>query len=357
MIVLNDGGSNIANQGELDSIINYATSQSPPIKIYTVLYYDGNSNTANSYATLKELADRSGGQFFHSKNPAELAQAFHDIATILKAAAGVNATMMLNFQQVSVNGTLQNGGDVFSYVPVPDPAIPGNGFADLVSTPTPRDSVLGRTRIMWPNSSYSVINQSVEWNTGVPQSGPPHAPYQLYFNIGTINVSQQWNTTYRLRANQTGLINLFNCTVSASSLTFNNGTENMCLPDLFITVNPNTTPLGLQNGTLSVTNLVPKSGSYNVSVPMQWNLSYTGFDTVTETYWYSFRNQPFVQFGAAYNIPNGTYTHNTDLDVKNFPAGDYQIKVIASVPGIPSAEDTGAFTKFYDNSSVNILLR
>jgi hypothetical protein len=97
---------------------------------------------------------------------------------------------------------------------------------------------------------------------------------------------------------------------------------------------------------------------------MQWSLSYTGFDSVTETYWYSFRNQPFVQFGGKSNIPNGTYTPSDhpdyttiDLDVKNFPAGDYQIKVIASVPGIPSAEDTGAFTKFYDNSSVNILLR
>ena len=145
-------------------------------------------------------------------NSAELTQVFKDIATILKTAAGVNATMTLNFQQVSVNGTLQNGGDVFSYVPVPDPAIPGNGFSNLVATPTPRDNVLGRTRIMWPNSSHSVINQSVEWNTGVPQCGPIHAPYQLYFNIGTINISQQWNTTYRLRANQTGLINIFNCT-------------------------------------------------------------------------------------------------------------------------------------------------
>ena len=90
---------------------------------------------------------------------------------------------------------------------------------------------------------------------------------------------------------------------------------------------------------------------------MIWNLNYTGLDKVTETYWYSFRNQPFVQFGEVYNIPNGTHTHSSDLDVKNFPAGDYQVKVIASVPGIPPAEDTGAFTKLYDNASVNILLK
>jgi hypothetical protein len=134
----------------------------------------------------------------------------------------------------------------------------------------------------------------------------------------------------------------------------------MCLPDLFITVNPNSTPLGLQNGSLSVTNLYPDDYNiyYNVSVPMTWDMSYSGMDMVTETYWYSFKTQPFVQFGSVNNIPNGTYFgRHIDLDVKNFPAGEYQIKVIASVPGIPSAEDTGAFTKFYDNSSVNILLR
>ena len=68
----------------------------------------------------------------------------------------------------------------------------------------------------------------------------------------------------------------------------------MCLPNLYITVNPNTTPFGLQNGTLICYKPCPQSGSYNVSVPMQWDLKYTGVDTVTETYWYSFITTQFL---------------------------------------------------------------
>jgi hypothetical protein len=132
---------------------------------------------------------------------------------------------------------------------------------------------------------------------------------------------------------------------------------NLHLPTTLITSVNNTIPLGLQNGTLSVTNLIPKSGNFTDSVPMQWNLNYTGFDTVTETYWYSFRTQPFVEFGIPLTFSNGTYTHFRNLDVTNFPSGDYRIKVIASVPGIPPAEDSGAFTKLFKGERVSIWLK
>jgi hypothetical protein len=254
--------------------------------------------------------------------------------------------MDLDFQNVEVNSTPMNGGLVFDYVPVEMGA-------------TSPDS---RTTILWPNNTRSFVNQSNEWTAA--------NNYQLHFNIGTINVSQQWNTTYRLRANQTGLINLFNCTVAASSLSFNNGIENMCLPDLFITVNPNSTPLGLQNGSLLVTDLIPESGDYNVSVPLNWNLYYSGVDTGIETYYYCFKtpsnpccdecDSQFLQFGTGHPFTEtggGNIPRNTTLDVTNFPAGEYRIKVTARVPGIPSGWDTGGFNKSFNNAPVSIILR
>ena len=115
--------------------------------------------------------------------------------------------------------------------------------------------------------------------------------------------------------------------------------------------------MGLQTGTLSVTNLIPKSGNFTDSVPMQWDLTYTGFDTVTETYWYSYNNLPFVEFGSMGNIQNGTYVRSRSLDITKFPPGDYRIKVIGNVPGIPSSEDSGAFTKLTRDQMANIRLK
>jgi hypothetical protein len=342
VILLNDGGSNINNQGEMDAIVNYAKSQTPPIWIFTVLYYDGEATTANAYVTLNELADRTDGKFFHSKKPADLAQAFLDIARILQTAAGVNATMTLDFQNVEVNGNLTSGSEVFSYVPV-------GPFYNLDLTPTSRDAITGRTRIMWTNSSHSVIDQSVEWNN----------THQLHFDIGTVNISSRWNTTYRLKVNQTGLINIFNCTSSASSLVFDDGTgnQNLCLPNLYVTVNENVTPLGLGVANLDVSNLVvTKSGNITDYIPLQWNLNYKGAATATETMFYSYNNGPWVQFGTTTGIPSAIvpYTHTAQLDVRKLPPGGYRIKVHAFCPDSPDDEEitsvitigsTGVFIK------------
>jgi hypothetical protein len=226
-----------------------------------------------------------------------------------------------------------SGDQVFSYVPVP-----------LGET-----NPLSRTTILWPNNTRSFLDQTNEWN----------ANHQLSFSIGTLNISDQWQTIYRLRVNQTGLINIFNG--STSTITFNDGKQNQILelPNLYVTVNPNTTPFGLSSGTLYVTNLYPQGEVFTDKVPMKWNLSYDGFDTVTETYWYAYRTQPFIEFGRTSNIlsTNGMEViRSTDLDVTNFPSGDYRIKVIASVPGIPPAEASGAFTKLFGGGKVSILL-
>ena len=318
------------------------------IRVFTIMYLSSSggcgSTTDSKLVRMRELGQSAGGKYYCGGSRAEIDAIFDDVAQTLRDIAAVNSSMNLNFENVYVNSTnstgMFSGGEVFDYVPV------DLGYASPDS----------RTTILWQNNTRSFKNQSNEWTAA--------NNYNLNFDIGTMKIGNVWEAKFRLKVKKEGVISLFNC--SSSSVLFNDGSsgQTMCIPDTYLISVTNITPVGLQTGTLSLDLLSPNGQNYNTSVPMQWDLSYTGFDKVTETYWYSFRNQPFVQFGGKSNIPNGTFTPLTypnyttiDLDVKNFPAGDYQVKVIASVPGIPSVEDTGSFTKFYDNASVNILLR
>jgi hypothetical protein len=319
VILLHDAGASSVSIAEEDAIVAVALAANPKIYIFTVLYYDGGSTSSSTEVTMRHLANKTGGQFFKPSTPDELKQAYIDIAGILRILAGVNATMNINYQNVEVNSTPMNGGLVFDYVPVE------NGM-------TSPDS---RTTMLWPNNTRSFKNQSSEWTAA--------NNYQLHFDIGTINISERWETTYRLKANQTGLIKLFDNT---STIIFNNGADHVEFPDLFITVTPNLTPQGTYTGILDVSNLVvTKSGNYTDFIPLQWNLHYEGTATATETRWYSFNNGPWVQFGAQSDIGPGDYTHYAQLDVKKFPPGGYRIKIFAVAPDAREDEEvTSAVT-------------
>jgi Mg-chelatase subunit ChlD len=278
------------------------------IRLYTISF--AQNVPVSERTALTVLANSTGGFYRHAPTETDLANVYQEIAGDLNDVAGVNAIMDLSFKNVEVNSTPMSGGLVFGYIPV--------------------------TTTTWPNATVTHKDQSSEWI-------PPD--YQLKFNIGTLHINETWQTQYRFRVKTTGLIKLLG---SESKIMFNNGTESMNLPEIYITAIPNTTPVGLQSGTLSVTNLVPQSGNFTDNVPMQWNLNSTGVDMVTETYYYKFGSDPsWKEFGSTPNIPstNGLeISRIRALDVKKFPPGEYRIKVIASVPGIPPAEDYGAFT-------------
>ena len=318
VIVLNDGNSNIDNQGEMDAFVALAGSTNPKIYIFTVVYLDGAPTNDNKkvLVSMDELANRTGGKLFTPTTPEELRQAYVDIAGILRTLAGVNATMQLNYQNVEVNSTPMQGKDVFDYVPI--------------ENAVPEDQ---RTTILWPNATRSFKNQTDEWNTY----------NQLHFDIGTINISEQWETTYRLKANQTGLIKLFDNT---STIIFNDGIDLLEFPDLFITVTPNFTPLGSQTGTLDVSNLVvTNSGSITDTIPVNWNLKYMGISKVTETMWYSHDNGPWVRFNTQSDIDPGEVVHYAQLDVRKLPPGGYRIKIHAVAPdSIDDEEITAPIT-------------
>jgi hypothetical protein len=313
VIVLNDGNNNIDNQGQMNAFVASANSANPKIYIFTVVYLDGapTNDQKKVLVSMDELANRTGGKLFTPTTPEQLKQAYIDIAGILRTLAGVNATMQVNYQNVEVNSTPMPGKDVFDYVPVENGA-------------TSPDS---RTTILWPNNTRSFSNQTDEWNTN----------NQLHFDIGTINISERWETTYRLKANQTGLIKLFDNT---STISFNDGLDFLEFPDLFITVTPNVTPIGSQSGTLDLSDLaVTKSGTITDTIPVTWNLTYSGIATVTETMWYSHNNGPWVLISSQQNINPGDFTHNGQLDVRKLPPGGYRIKIHAVAPDAVDDEE------------------
>ncbi|HUU75493.1 MAG TPA: Ig-like domain-containing protein [Methanoregulaceae archaeon] len=340
-IVTVGANSYAKNSDDRDQMVQ-ATWTDNNIRVFSILYVSTlNSclDTNDDVTNLRELTDATHGKFYCALSKLEVDEFLVDIYQNLSQIAGVNTSMDLDFQNVAYvyNNTTYSGNDTVSYI--------ANGpFVNHTKDNIDSD---GRTSIIWTDGNQSVVNQTDDWNDD----------FNLNFTIGTIHIKETWETTFRLRMNKEGIIDLFG---PNSKISYNGGSGSLNLPATFIISVNETIPFGLQSGILSVTDLTPQSGNFNESVYMHWYLNYTGFDTVTETYWYSYRNQPFVQFGSTSNIPptDGIeIPRSIDLDVTNFPAGDYEIKVIAYVAGIPPAEDSGAFTKPPKEGSVYIRLK
>ena len=346
-IVTIGANSYAKNSGDLAAMVQATKPKN--IRIFSILYVS-TTNACDKKAddityinddaqNLWLLTNQTNGKFYCALSRPLVDTAFSDIYKTLSSIAGVNTSMALDFQNVAYvyDNTTYSGNDTVSYI-ANGPFV--NHTKDFIDSE-------GRTSIIWTDGNQSVVNQTDDWNDD----------FNLNFTIGTIHIKETWETTFRLRMNKEGIIDLFG---PGSKISYNGGSGSLNLPETFVISVNETIPFGLQSGILSVTDLTPQSGNFNETVYMHWYLNYTGFDTVTETYWYSYRNQPFVQFGSTPDIPptDGIeIPRSIDLDVTNFPAGDYEIKVIAYVAGIPPAEDSGAFTKPPKEGSVYIRLK
>jgi len=329
VIILEDPGGTSLKEWEMDALKTEAGSTTPFTYLFVAFYDTAGGGTECLGAAARTAANLTNGpnQYECLGNVNDLITAYQNFSRELHTRAGVNTSLALDFGKIEQDGSQIDGFEAFSYVPVND--TDSRPFYDLDTTPKSRDSIVGRTRIMWPNSSHSVKNQFDEWNTS----------QKLHFDIGTVNISERWNATYRLRAvNETGLMNLFNCTMSESRLLYNDNEEPpVCLPELPIMVT-NATPPANQTG-LDVWNLhVTKSGNITDYIPLEWNLEYAGFDIATETinyqYYDGYNFGPLIQFTSRSDIAPGNYIQVAQLDVKKFPPGRYKIYVNASAKDV-----------------------
>jgi hypothetical protein len=188
------------------------------------------------------------------------------------------------------------------------------------------------TKIGWQDGKTNVTDQSTDWLDN-----------KLDFTIGTIKVGQQWNATFRLKVNQSGLIDVFG---NHSTVSFNNGgPQKLVLPQTFITVVPNLILTNIMAKTITLDNLtVTETGEIKVLLPVTWNTNYTGNKTLTEKVYYRIDGTgPWVQFDTKIHMYDPLTTEYVDyaqLDVTKLPPGSYQIMVYATASDAPDATKT-----------------
>lgn len=253
----------------------------------------------NDFTFFKPLAS-SSSTFYDESNDAgykNLPGVFTDILGKVQNTAAVNATMNLNFQNIKVTynnaTTTESGADYLDYV---------------------YDSTAS-TKITDPYGNTSFINQTPEWVTN----------HTLTFNVGTITVGQTWTTTFRMRVLRPGNIEVIG---NNSALLFNTGeSENFGGGTISGQLNNGNT--GISTPEIQVSNLQSQITTITDFVPLQWNITYTGNQTIYESIYYSTDNLNWMQ-ASEKTIPAGNQTDTSSLDVRNLPSGIYHIKVLAN---------------------------
>ncbi|MDD1697339.1 MAG: hypothetical protein LUQ36_03155, partial [Methanoregula sp.] len=185
------------------------------------------------------------------------------------------------------------------------------------------------TKIHWQDGTTNVTDQSTDWA----------ADNKLNFTIGTIKVGQLWNATFRLKVNQSGMIDVFG---TNSTVSFNGGLEKLTLPQTFITVTPLLTVTNITGKTITLSNLmITEAGEIKVLIPVTWSTNYTGNKTLTEKIYYRIDNKgPWIQFDTKthpYDPLTMEYVDFAQLDVTKLPPGDYTIQVRATASDAPDA--------------------
>ncbi|MCE5337294.1 MAG: hypothetical protein LLF90_01220 [Methanomicrobiaceae archaeon] len=315
---------------EKESMAIYAKDNG--IIIYTI-YYAWGASPGQKGVPL-ELANQTGGQFIPAQNAIELNSALGAIAEDLKRHAGVDTKVDLNFKRVWVsNATSQDsdegnshtyhGSDVFDYV-----------YEKDVSTLIQSYDSTGNI-FMYPR------DDTAAWD----------ANQTLHFDIGTIELDQTWKATFRLRVKTDGNINI---TGSASTITFNDGTEILNFPDTFITAIPQDRSVTTSRLLAVVLNRPePPAGqnAFHDTVPLTWTLTYNGTMDVAESLAYSKNNGPPWNVFWKKTLPYETIESmdrvdgmsrvedSTLMDVRGLPPGEYWIQVTASADDAPEAVD------------------
>jgi len=267
----------------------YAKSNN--ITIYSIAF--ANSISSGGKTTLQTLALATGGKYYEA-SATNIVDVYKQIAGDITANAGVNTTMVDDFQNVKINNVSVGGGEVYDYVP--------NSTAS--------------TRIKWQDGITNVTNQSADW-----------VNHQLNFTIGTIKVGETWQATFRLKVKKSGSIDVFG---ENSLVSFNGGMSTLTLPHTFLTVVPDLNATGMVQKKITLSNPVTEPGN-SALLPIMWNTLYTGNKTITEHVYYSRDNWTWVRFSTKTHngypsdpVEKG-YVDYAQLDMRNLPQGSYTI--------------------------------
>ena len=291
------------------------------VRLYMISFTDEIKEGNTTWETMDILAGATGGKHYHADTGGDLARIYTEIAGELKAEAGVNTTMILNFENVEVNTNPVPGDQVFDYV-----------YKDGVSTHIHNQTGAGTV----------LYNGTIDQTDGDGWKQDK----QLHFDIGTIRLGQTWEATFRLKVNKTGNINIFNESLSNSVIAFDGGGEGLILPDTYITgVDIDNTGI---ISPIRVTFTAPDSEPYTDRVPLTWTINYSGTQDVdvslARSQYEDMRSPTHLltrtlgpgRFVAADN----TTTDSFMMPVKDLSPGQYWITVTASARDAETDEDT-----------------
>jgi len=303
------------------------------IRLYMISFSKDITNESTTWTTMDTLAEETGGIHYHADTAEELAGVYTDIAGELQNEASVDTNMTV-FRKVAVNGTPIAAYTVFDYRHEPDKSTTIRGWVD---------NETGHYPDIPP---FTTIDQTDAWKQDK----------QLHFDIGTIHLGQTWETTFCLavnasyRAGEENNINIFG---PGSTISFNgteDGTEELDLPDTYITVFPDLTNTGITSSSLAVRFTGPGTGSgpYTDLVPLKWTTAYKGTEEVDISLAYSrYEDMRSPTTFHTKTLPPGSFvtadnttTDSTMMPVKDLSPGQYWITVTASARDAETDEDT-----------------
>ncbi len=234
----------------------YAMSGTPDeqVRVYTIGFSADLAPRVVQDITI--LSEATGGSYVWAGNEEDLTAVYTQIAGELITEAGVNTTLHLSHDNIEINMTVYQGGDLFEYLP---------------ETTVSHYNTKGG-EIIWVEGYPKEIDQTADW-LGIT---PP--PYTLSFDIGTIYLHDLWKAEYQLRIIKDGTFEVFG---PAASVNFEGDT--LTLPTTLISVIPPIDVIGLDQPELEVKNLRTTEPSPVTDIlPLAWDLTYGGSDRVTQ---------------------------------------------------------------------------
>ncbi|MDD4127666.1 MAG: VWA domain-containing protein, partial [Methanomicrobium sp.] len=275
------------------------------IKIYTIAFAETLSEEGRK--TLKILGESTGGKFYNNVDASNINDVYRDIAGDLKTEAGVNTQMNLDFSNIELNNvTVPNSqlDPILEYKCI-------NNVSTVITKWNKTDTVISR---------HTIDNINNSWST----------ERALNFDVGTIKLSETWETTFRLKVLKGGNINIFG---TGSTITFNNGTDSLTLPKTYVTAVENLTATGINFKDLFINDLhSTNTGKITDTLNIKWNLTYTGEDTAEQKVFYMrTSDNAWIEFQKVLSGP-GNSTNDAQLIVRDLPPGTYTVRVHAKSP-------------------------
>lgn len=254
--VLREGSVSLDGQHTNQNMSVYAMSgtANEQVRVYTI----GFAQTLNTRVVqdVTILSESTGGSYVWAGNEEDLTAVYTQIAGELITEAGVNTTLALSHDNIVINMTVYQGGDLFEYLP---------------KTKVSHYNTKGG-EIVWVEGYPKEIDQTNDWLG----NNPP--PYTLSFDIGTIYLHDLWKAEYQLRLIKDGTFELFG---PATSVNFEGDT--LTLPTTLISVIPPIAVIGLDRHELKVERLMSTApGPVTDILPIAWDLTYGGSDRVTQ---------------------------------------------------------------------------